>query len=264
MSTNTYLQGVASKLVLSDTEKESIRKSIDTLKLHLRNWEHYDSIEYHDYFGSFSRGTILPRQYDSESDIDYMIKFKDAFNITPQTYLNWLKQFANKYYSRSEIHQDYPTIALELNHIKFELVPAVCPWGGNELQIPAPKSAILNWINTDPEQLRIYEQNANVRSGSILKPMIRLMKYWNIRNGRIVSSYELEKYLSSFLYFGCKTLEDHFYYAAENMYFAGLSQTGRYKLDRLKEKVRQIKQYKSQWNDIKAEETLKGIFQFNI
>ena len=189
---------------------------------------------------------------------------KDGINITPQTYLNWLKQFANNYYSRSEIHQDYPTIALELNHIKFELVPAVCPWGGNGLQIPAPKSDILNWINTDPEQLRIDELNANAISGFKLKPMIRLMKYWNIRNGRIVSSYELEKYLSSLLYFGCKTLEDHFYYAAENMYFAGLSQTGRYKLDRLKEKVRHVKQYKSQWNDCKAEETLKVIFQFNI
>lgn len=259
MSTNTYLQGVASKLVLSDTERESIRNSINTLELHLRHWEHYDSIEYHDYFGSFSRGTILPRLYDSESDIDYMIKFKDAFNITPQTYLNWLKQFANKYYSRSEIHQDYPTIALELNHIKFELVPAVCPWGGYGLQIPAPKSDILNWINTDPEQLRIDELNANARCGFKLKPMIRLMKYWNIRNGRIVSSYELEKHLSSLVYIGCKTLEDYFYYAAENMYFADLSQTGKFRLDRLKEKVRQIKQYKSQWNEVKAEETLKGI-----
>lgn len=259
MSTNTYLQGIASKLVLSEDEKKSIRKSIDTLELHLRNWEHYDSIEYHDYFGSFSRSTILPRQYDSDSDIDYMIKFKDAFNITPQTYLNWLKQFANKYYSRSEIHQDFPTIALELNHIKFELVPAVCPWGGNELQIPAPRSIILKWINTDPEQLRVTELNANVICDFKLKPMIRLMKYWNIQNGRIVSSYELEKCLSSFVYIRCKTLEDYFYYAAENMYFANLTQIGRFKLDRLKEKVKQIKQYKSQWNEVKAEETLKGI-----
>ena len=51
MSTNTYLQGVASKLVLSDTERVSIRNSINTLELHLRHLEHYDSIEYHDYLG---------------------------------------------------------------------------------------------------------------------------------------------------------------------------------------------------------------------
>lgn len=252
MSTNTYLCGIASRLVMSSDELNSIKTSIETLKTHLKNWEHYDHVVWHGVFGSFSRETILPREYDEDSDIDYMIKFDDAFNRQPQTYLNWLKDFAYKYYSRSEIHQDYPTIALELNHIKFELVPAVCPWGGNDLQIPAPRTMTLNWINTNPEQLRVSEIEANRRSNNHLKPMIRLMKYWNIRCGRIVSSFEIEQMLTSLVYIDCNTLEDFFYYAAENMYFANLSDDGRRKLYALRNTVRQIKQYKQQGNSYLA------------
>lgn len=91
MSTNQYLEQLASQLVLSDAEKQSISRSIATLQGHLYNWRHYCSVKNHYYFGSYSRNTILPRAVDPNSDIDYMIEFDDAFRTTPQTYLNWLK-----------------------------------------------------------------------------------------------------------------------------------------------------------------------------
>lgn len=53
-----------------------------------------------------------------------MIVFDNVNNYTPQTFLTRLKNFAEEYYSRSEIYQDSPAIVLELNHIKFELVSA--------------------------------------------------------------------------------------------------------------------------------------------
>jgi len=43
----------------------------------------------------------------------------------PQTYLDRLRELAEVKYSTSEISQSNPTIVLALNHIKFELVPAV-------------------------------------------------------------------------------------------------------------------------------------------
>lgn len=73
MSTNQYLEQLASQLVLSDAEKQSISRSIATLQEHLYNWRHYCSVKNHYYFGSYSRNTILPRAVDSNSDIDYMI-----------------------------------------------------------------------------------------------------------------------------------------------------------------------------------------------
>lgn len=123
MSVNSYLNSLASDLVLSNDENESIKKSISTLETRLKNWFGSAVIESFK-FGSYTRGTILPRKVDSDSDIDYMVVFDNSNNYNPQTYLNRLKSFVENYYSTSEIHQSSPTIVLKLNHIKFELVPA--------------------------------------------------------------------------------------------------------------------------------------------
>lgn len=263
MSTNQYLEQLASQLVLSDAEKRSISRSIATLQGHLYNWRHYCSVKNHYYFGSYSRNTILPRAVDPNSDIDYMIEFDDAFRTTPQTYLNWLKDFANTYYSRSEIHQDFPTIALELNHIRFELVPAVSPWGHLGLQIPAPHSLLyLNWINTDPERLRLDEIKANQRNGYKLKQVIRLMKCWNVHNGKVFSSYELESKLTSLVYYGCTTLEDYFYHAATYLFATGLSIDKQRKLESLHSTVSKIIEYKEKGSGVLASYLLSNLVYY--
>jgi hypothetical protein len=64
---------------------------------------------------------------DEKSDIDYMVVFSDR-DYQPQTYLDRLRRFTEYYYQKSEIKQSHPTIQLELNHIRFELVPAVKDW----------------------------------------------------------------------------------------------------------------------------------------
>jgi hypothetical protein len=160
--------------------------------------------------------TILPRRFDEDSDVDYMIVFDDAYRMQPQTYLNWLKEFCESKYQRSEIHQSYPTIALELNHIRFELVPAIAPSGLNlSLQIPAPRENVVRWINTDPQRLKERIRASNTQHKFLLKPTIRLVKYWNALNGKHISSYDIEDRLSSLSYLYCNNLEDMFFEAAK-------------------------------------------------
>lgn len=263
MSNNQYLENLASRLVLSEEEKVSIKCSITNLQKHLQNWEHHISIKNHYCFGSFSRDTLLPRAVDPNSDIDYMIEFDDNNRTQPQTYLNWLKDFAYTYYSRSDIHQDFPTIALELNHIRFELVPAVTPWGTLDLQIPAPKSLFfINWISTNPEQLRKDELNCNRQTGYKLKQVIRLLKCWNVRQGKVISSYELERCLTSMCFWGCLTLEDYFYYAASNLYVTGLSSDKQRKLEYLRNSIKQIKNYKKLGYNSEAERLLCNLVNY--
>ena len=134
MSVLSFLTDTASSAVLSSSEQSSIATSITTLQSRMAL--HFDSgaIAQHFRFGSSTRGTILPRSMDEQSDIDYMVVFSDG-SATPQTYLNRLKAFVEKRYGSSEIYQSSPTIVLELNHIKFDLVPATKTWLG-ELQIP--------------------------------------------------------------------------------------------------------------------------------
>lgn len=109
MTVLSHLKSVSNNAVLSSTEKESINTSIATLEKRLGYYfpnEIYKKFK----FGSSTRGTILPRSMDSNSDIDFMIVFNDG-GYKPARYLNKLKNFVNKYYSTSEIYQSSPTIS---------------------------------------------------------------------------------------------------------------------------------------------------------
>ena len=69
MSVNSYLSSCASNLVLSSTEKDSISTSINTLETRLTSYFGYNIKEKFK-FGSYTRGTILPRKVDDNSDVD--------------------------------------------------------------------------------------------------------------------------------------------------------------------------------------------------
>ena len=77
MTVYTHLTTLVSELVLSDTEKISINTSITTLSSRLNTY-FGNGIPEHFQFGSNTRGTILPRKADSNSDIDYMVVFNTS------------------------------------------------------------------------------------------------------------------------------------------------------------------------------------------
>lgn len=194
MSVLSYLMSRASGAVLSGVEKESINTSISTLKARLGAYfdgELSDQFR----FGSSTRGTILPRSMDEQSDIDYMVVFKDCQSV-PQTYLDRLKRFAETYYGRSEIYQSTPTIVLELNHIKFDLVPARSSWFSG-LQIP---SGMGGWVDTNPNDFNSTLEAVNGSNANLIKPTIRLFKYWNAVNGYVFDSFSFEKWIVGQLY----------------------------------------------------------------
>lgn len=187
MSVNSYLQNLASDLVLSDSEKSSITTSINTIKSRLDSY--FSDVTEKKVFGSYVRGTILPRKVDSESDVDLMVVFSNPYGYKPQSFLNRLKNFAEYYYSRSEIYQSSPTIVLELNHIKFELTPAYVSYGC--YYIPKGPS---DWVYTDPDGFYDTLTKCNVNNAYKIKPVVRLIKHWNIqKNYRDLASYYLEK-----------------------------------------------------------------------
>jgi len=73
MSINSYLQQLASDLVLSESEKSSITTSINTIKSRLESY--FSDVTEKKTFGSYVRSTILPRKADSQSDVDLMVVF---------------------------------------------------------------------------------------------------------------------------------------------------------------------------------------------
>ncbi|QXP87469.1 SMODS domain-containing nucleotidyltransferase [Methylococcus capsulatus] len=213
MTINSYLTNLANQAILRDDEKAGVQRSIAALQGRLV--EHFGpQIGQHFVFGSYSRGTILPRSMDPQSDVDYMVIFSDS-GLQPQSYLDRLRRFAELRYARSEVAQSHPTVALELNHIRFELVPALQNWWGG-LQIPAKGSGYQSWQDTDPKGFNDKLTSTNQANGNLIKPLARLMKYWNAKAGYPFESYALEQQIAShgYSFFGLlasRQIGDYFF-----------------------------------------------------
>jgi hypothetical protein len=205
MTVNSYLTNRASNAVLSASEQTSINTSISTLQSRINTYLGTD-LSSHFRFGSSTRGTILPRKMDAQSDIDYMIVFKEG-GFTPQTYLNRLRRFVDAYYATSEVKQSSPTITLELNHIKFDLVPALLNVFGG-YQIPKGPNA---WQVTNPNDFNASLTSKNTNNNSLIKPTIRLVKYWNAFNEYVFDSFGLEKWIVDQSYWHISSQRDYLF-----------------------------------------------------
>lgn len=137
-----------------------------------------------------------------------MVVFKNEDCYKPQSFLNRLKNFAEHYYSTSEIYQSSPTVVLELNHIKFELTPAYVSYG--LYYIPNGPS---DWMYTDPDGFYDKLTQCNVNNAYKIKPVVRLLKHWNIqKNYRDIASFELEKKIAEnmmYSYISCTSYTDY-------------------------------------------------------
>lgn len=188
---NAYLRQVAGSALISPKEQATIETSIATLDKRL--FEEFDNsiVAKRLIFGSFARQTMLPRWMDEQSDVDYMVVFADT-NKEPQTYLDRLRRFADNRYWNSTRYQDHPTLALDLNHIRFELVPArdTGMWAG--LQIPT-KSTTFKWMETNPDEFSKVLDAKDRSHKELIRPLVRLAKYWNACAGYVFESYALEQ-----------------------------------------------------------------------
>lgn len=257
MSVLSYLSSLSSQLVIGTDEKSKIATSLYMLNRHIENWDHNTDVIEKFYFGSYQRETILPRWADPDSDVDFMIVFKNPYNYQPQTFLNWLRSFAESKYPLSYNRQSFPTVALELQHIRFELVPAVKPWG---YMIPTKDSYYSSWQNTDPLTLKSRVTTANTFNGYV-RPLIRIMKYWNAINGKPFASYELELKIANHMFFGCSNLEECFYSFVESLFVPfNMPLYKKNIINGLRAKVYLAKQQKMNGLPIIAEQTIKSLF----
>lgn len=254
MSVNSYLQDLACDLVLSDSEKDHVSNSLDTIKSRLSSY-FGSEVEEKKVFGSYDRGTILPRKADENSDIDLMVVFDNSSGYKPQTFLNWLKNFAEHYYSTSEIYQSSPTIVLELQHIKFELTPAYISYGSYYIS-----NGQSDWMKTDPDGFSDTLLECNKNNGYKIKPIVRLLKHWNIeKNSRDIASFELEKTIANEMKYAYISISSYADYAK-----AGLEKI-RYKTDSSKvntaiEHIKKAISLENQGMPYSALEEIKKVF----
>lgn len=198
MNANSYLERLSTNGLIRELEKVNINRSLALLQNRLDS--HFgqaaanaSGIKSHFAFGSYTRGTMLPRSMDPHSDVDYMVIFDDR-NLQPQSCLARLKRFVERHYRTSEIFQSHPTIILSLNHVRFELVPAIETFFSG-IQIPTKGSLFSNWASTSPNEFNKALTEKNKSNYNAIKPLVRLLKYWNACNGYPFESFELENHI---------------------------------------------------------------------
>lgn len=246
MSVNSYLNDLAQRAIVRDNEKNKINISIENIKSKLKSDNEVKDIKI---FGSYKRGTIISRKFDENSDIDIMVIFKDDRH-KPQTYLNYLKGLIGQKYTRSEIHQDNPTIVLELNHIRFELVPALDYFFNIRYKIPAKQSDYADWLATDPDEL-----NGKLTNNQNLRRLVRVAKIWNIKQDELFNSYELEKFIVNRNYIYNWNLADYFYTFCDALI------TNCNYPQYTNDKIKKLKDKTGMANALDAENIIKDLFE---
>ena len=198
MSLNSHLTTTASALIIADTERVVINRHLEALRNKLLSHFPLGTFKERFEFGSYTRNTLMPRRADEKSDVDFMVVFNDDQH-QPATYISKLKTFAEAKYASSEIYQSHPTIVLELSKIIIELVPARKSDFDN-YEIPAPSNNYSTWLTTHPNAFNTQLSSKNTQENGLIRPIIRLMKYWNALNNWVYSSFELETLIVNHYY----------------------------------------------------------------
>ncbi len=139
--------------------------------------------------GSYGRQTLVRWK----RDIDMMVAFGDVYWPTYQydsrSFLYAVRNVLNKAYGNTDVSSKQVAVRMLLTGgLQVDLVPTfVCASGG--FYMPDGRKG---WKKTNPPYHDTLMTDANVRLGSKLKPVVRLMKAWNHVNGRHLHSFHLE------------------------------------------------------------------------
>jgi predicted nucleotidyltransferase len=241
---NYKLQQLARDYYISASSSEAVKINTSVTRLKSLLKSHFGSeITLVEEFGSYKRDTILPRDYDENSDVDLMIIFNHAsLSVNPSTYRKYLLAFANKYYKFSEVYKSQPTVVLELGHIKYDLVPAYQEdsfFNGMQTYIPESDTS---WMITDPHGFNKNLAEKNKGNNNHIRPIIRLLKAWNAKSGYPMESYSLEQEIVGQSYWGITTLEEYFFDSISGLStFRSGSYTSKSKIESLKENSSKVK-----------------------
>lgn len=252
LSIDNYLRSLSLDYYLKNSSSETIAINTSLTSLALNIDKQFGPlIKRHFVFGSYDRDTILPRKFDSKSDIDVMVVFNHTdYERTPETYRTWLKNFADKYYTNrygSEVIKSFPTVTVRLNHIHYDLVPAKEEVSLYRTTLSIPGD--LGWQTTEPNDIREKLIAANTKYNNIIRHIIRILKAWNSSNDYPCNSYQLELQIISMTFYNHNVQSGLFYAVDQLTILRTDSQSKMAKLRSLKYNIKLVQNSLNQ-NDV--------------
>jgi hypothetical protein len=169
-----------------------------------------------------------------------MIVFDRTSRVKPQALMDRLRGFAEEYFPRSGTHQSRPTVVLSLNRYRLELVPAYEHWLWG-LQIPAPTSDYLDWTSTNPASFETELNRKDAGHGRHIRPIVRLLKYWNVVNNYVIDSFAIERAVIDHSFsWVAPNLQARLFSVIEGLPTSGLSKAKRASVEEAREIVKRV------------------------
>lgn len=142
--------------------------------------------------GSYKRGTICR----GERDIDLMAplapfgnaKYWERYKDDSREFLYWVRDRLNTRYHSTTVSSKRVCVKLDFTDIVTDVTPCFPRQGGGYLM----SNGSGGWMNTNPPFHANLMATADITLGRKLKPMVRLMKAWNIANSHHLSSFHME------------------------------------------------------------------------
>ncbi|WBX96035.1 SMODS domain-containing nucleotidyltransferase [Chryseobacterium gambrini] len=187
------IQKLIDNITVTDKQEENISASVGNITATL---EKDDALYLKESFlnGSYERDTII-RPLD---DIDIFAVLNeddwtdDDGNLpNPQSVLSKIKKYLdgqNDY--KGKVKQDRPCVTVELSNKSFDILPAF-EFGNTGYQIP--DYDLLSWTLSYPKTLTESLDNAQKDYKYKLKNIVKVIKYWNRLNDKIMPSYHIEE-----------------------------------------------------------------------
>ena len=130
-------------------------------------------------------------------------------------------------------------------------------WWSSGYRIPDGST---NWQDTDPNDFNKTLNEKNARASHLLKPAIRLVKFWNANGGDIYDSFGLEKYMASLGFWGVNNLREYVFSAIDGMALgSGQPQWRKDKLARAKIIVASVRALENKGSSSLAETEVKKL-----
>ena len=139
--------------------------------------------------GSYRRATLIR----AERDIDLLAPlaygtYKDRYDDDSRAFLYFVRDKLNERYAQTKVSSRGVAVLLDFTVIRANVVPAF-PRSGGGFFIPNGKKG---WTATNPQYHARLIKGRDDALDHRLKPLIRLMKFWNIQNGGYLRSFHIE------------------------------------------------------------------------
>src|SRR5665213_2217192 len=130
--------------------------------------------------GSFARNTLIrvERDIDLLAPLSYS-HYKASYDHKPQELLYMVRNALNERYASTTVSSKKVAIKLDFSSIIVDIVPCFTRQGGGFF-MPHGSG---EWMATNPPYHTALMSDADAKHNNFLKPVVKFMKFWNIRNG---------------------------------------------------------------------------------